>query len=340
MKRPIPLAEQAADWLIRRDRGLSSAEQDEFLQWLAADPRHGDAFTREQQTWRELDLLADWRPEHATEPNPDLLARPTARGKSRLFWLAPLAVAAAAAVVFLLTVARRPTPATSPAVAAVASTYEHRVLEDGSIAELNRGAAIVLAFTVHERRVRLVSGEVHFTVVNDAARPFVVHARGVEARAVGTAFHVRLGSAAVEVLVIEGRVQVEQLAPTDTAANPAAARAAIPIVAAGERVVVPLTPASAPRITSVSADEIARILAWQPRLLELSAAPLADVVAEFNRRNAVQLVIAEPALETVPIVASFRSDNVEGFVRLLEVTADIHAVRQGDTISLRQKRSP
>ncbi len=29
--------EQAADWLIRRDRGLTPAEQDAYLQWLAAD---------------------------------------------------------------------------------------------------------------------------------------------------------------------------------------------------------------------------------------------------------------------------------------------------------------
>ena len=37
------LANVAADWVMRHDRGLSPAEQDQFLQWLAADPRHGDA---------------------------------------------------------------------------------------------------------------------------------------------------------------------------------------------------------------------------------------------------------------------------------------------------------
>lgn len=66
----------AADWLVRRDRGLTPAEQDEFFQWLAADPRHGERFAQHQRTWKEFNLLAQWRPEHSAEPNPDLLAKP------------------------------------------------------------------------------------------------------------------------------------------------------------------------------------------------------------------------------------------------------------------------
>ena len=34
-------ADVAAAWVMRQDRGLSPAEQDEFLQWLAADPCNG-----------------------------------------------------------------------------------------------------------------------------------------------------------------------------------------------------------------------------------------------------------------------------------------------------------
>ena len=32
----------AAEWLVKRDRGLTAEEQDAFLQWMAADPRHGE----------------------------------------------------------------------------------------------------------------------------------------------------------------------------------------------------------------------------------------------------------------------------------------------------------
>lgn len=342
------LSDQAAAWLVRRDRGLTAREQDEFLQWLAADPRHGDAFAREQQTWRDLDLMADWRPEHATEPNPDLLARPagSAPARRRIHWLAPAALGAAACLTLVATLTFRSappaaTPESAPTI--VATAYEQRVLEDGSIAELNRGAALEVAFTAAERRVRLLRGEAHFTVTKHPERPFIVHARGVEARAIGTAFQVRLDAHAVEVVVTEGRVQVgaPPAAITSSGSDDAVPGVPLPIVAAGERVVVPLSPAAEPpRVTPVSAEEMARALAWQPRLLEFSSAPLAQVVAEFNRRNSVQLVLADPALTTVPIVASFRSDNVDGFVRLLEVTAGIRATRQGDAIFLHPKKSP
>ena len=63
---------------------------------------------------------------------------------------------------------------------------------------------------------------------------------------------------------------------------------------------------------------------------DFNAAPLHDVVAEFNRRNRVQLRVADPALAAVRISAAFRSDNVEGFVRLLEAGFGARAERHGD----------
>jgi hypothetical protein len=44
-------------------------------------------------------------------------------------------------------------------------------------------------------------------------------------------------------------------------------------------------------------------------------------------------------LAAFPVTTSFRSDNAEGFVRLLEVTAGVQAERRGDTISLRLANS-
>ena len=348
MSQPTP-DEQAADWLIRRDRGLTPGEQDDYLQWLAADPRHGDALARQQATWRELDLLADWRPEHAPEPNPALLAPPRQATRRPGRWLAPAALAAAAcvALAFFLNRGTRPTSSIVSATPTVATGYEKRLLDDGSLLELNRGASVSVAYTPTERRVRLLSGEAHFTVARNPARPFIVSAAGVETRAVGTAFHVRLAAAAVEVLVTEGRVQVTpSLAPDSRSSDMLAPPATASLVSRGERVTISLASDRAnvtlPPIvpSAVTAAEIARTLAWQPRLLEFSAAPLAEVVAEFNRHNTFQLALADPALASFPVTASFRSDNVEGFVRLLEATAGVRAERRADTISLRRAISP
>jgi transmembrane sensor len=81
------------------------------------------------------------------------------------------------------------------------------------------------------------------------------------------------------------------------------------------------------------------VLAWQHRMLDFTAAPMAEVVAEFNRRNDVQLVIADPELAAIRISAKFRSDNIDGFVSLVEMGFNTRAERRGENeIWLRKAR--
>ena len=182
MKRPEPespeaerRSQRAADWLVRRDRGLTAAEQDEFLQWLAIDPRHGEWFALHRSVVGEFSALAQWRPEHSEEPNPDLLAPPR-RG---IHWLVPTLLAAAAAVA-LAEVCWRSTPAPASVAAIASSELKRRILEDGSSVEPNHGAVVTTEFTAMERRATLVRGEALFTVAKESSRPFIVRAGGVD----------------------------------------------------------------------------------------------------------------------------------------------------------------
>lgn len=342
---PRRIGLEAAEWRVKQDRGFTPEEQDAFLQWLAASPDHRTWFAQQDASWRDLDLLASWRPEHSDEPNPDLLARPAPvrRGRRLGAVLALAAGIAVAAGMFLW-----PLPADGTFVAPVGG-YERRTLADGSVVELNRGASLEVRFTPTERRVRLVEGEAQFKVAKNPQRPFIVTAGGVSVRAVGTAFNVRLGGGDVEVLVTEGAVRVNPPAPAKAdaaamsspqAAPPAESAAAEPLVTAGQRAIVSLAPqAAAPAVVPVTAEDLARLLAWQPQLLDFSSAPLSRVVTEFNRRNHLQIVISDEALGRMPIVASFRSDNIDGFLRLLEITANVKVEHEGDNrIVLRRGR--
>lgn len=343
MKRPEPpspaselRSQAAAEWLVRRDRGLTAAEQDEFLQWLAADPRHGEWLALHRTVVADFTALADWRPEHSAEPNPDLLAPPR---RSRL-WFLPSLLAAAAALVLVSVWERAPAPDSSLGASAP-SEPRRRILADGSTVELNRGAVVTTDFTAGERRATLVSGEALFDVAKDPGRPFVVHAGGVDVRAVGTAFSVRLEPGAVEVLVTAGRVAVAQ--PANPTALRSAPTGAIPpppsVVAAGHRATVTLASSAPPAIVPVSAQAIARQLNWQPQLLDFSFAPLGVAVDEFNRRNRVQFVLADESLAAMPIVASIRSDNVEGFARFLSAAPGIEIERRSATeVVVRRRR--
>ena len=80
------LAEQASLWLARRDRGLTPSEQDDYMQWIVADPRHAEAMMQHAAAFERMMHLYEWQPWHTTEGNPDLFAprrrvraRPTAR---------------------------------------------------------------------------------------------------------------------------------------------------------------------------------------------------------------------------------------------------------------------
>ena len=337
----------AAEWLVRHDRGLTPAQQDEFLSWLTASAAHRESFERHRSMWGDFNALAQWRPEHGTVPNPDLLAR--YRRPSPWRWAAPALLAAAAVALLLVwsSANRAPHHAT---LAFEATTYRQETLSDGSVLDLNRGAHVVVQFTAAERRVLLVQGEAQFAVAKNPARPFVVRAGGVEVRAVGTAFNVKLAGPNLEVLVTEGTVHVSQqtvVAPatsmaTGASAGPAPTAAPVVLAAltAGQWTVIPVAAVIAPPVVVQTSDpEIARLLDWQPRLLDFESTPLAEVVETFNRRNPQRLVIGDEELRALTIVASIRSDNVEGFVRLLEGTMGVRAERtQAGEIVLRRAR--
>lgn len=337
------IEQDAAAWVLRRDRGLSPQEQDAFSEWLAADPRHGAQFARHGGHWQRLDALAEWRPEYSVRPNPDLLAPPWS-ARLRPYLPATLVLAAAAAVV-VGWVSLRPSPRTettsSPVVAVTATGgIAQRVLDDGTTVALNRGAAMQVEYTATERRVRLEKGEAHFAVVKNEARPFTVLVGGVAVRAIGTAFNVRIEPAAVEVLVTEGRVHLGAHETAQVARHGAApaesARGAL--LEARQRAVVSLAEESAkPEIATLTLGEIERVLAWQHLVLDFTAARIDEIVREFNRRNVVQMRVVDAELGALRVSATLRSDNVEGFISLLEAGFGARAERRGDAEILLRK---
>ena len=318
-----PVAQAGAEWTLRHDRGLTAAEQDDFSQWLAADPRHRMAWAEHRWGWDELDRLAGLQTSVHAVPDPDLLA-PKRLGR-RLSWLMPASVAAMVLGALLLYRSGPAAAPSGPAPVRSLAFIEQRVLSDGSVIILNRGAIVTTHFTAGERRVQLERGEAHFKVAKDATRPFFVEVGGVTVRAVGTAFNVRLDPASVEVLVTEGKVGVQRGRPTVSLPEESLS------LSMGECTVVSLTPsAPVPQVTVVPPAEIVARLAWQPLLLDFSNAPLTEIVAEFNRRNPVRLTFRDPSLHEVRLSATFRSDNVEGFVRLLKSNFGINVEWQSD----------
>ena len=327
---------EAAEWVAKKIGGFTAKDQDVFFDWLAADPRHGEWYEKHHKTWKDLDMLAQWLPEHSDKANMDLLKYHYTR--SFWGWIGGIAAALILGFVAFLSLAG-PKESQSDVSNLVANAYENHELPDGSVVELNQGAALKVNYTKALRRVELVSSEAHFSVAKDADRPFIVGARDIDIRAVGTAFNVRLTDLSVQVIVTEGKVRVTAL-PTERGFDDAMSYDESLYkqeLAVGQMVEVPLT-RRAPwaqkvlqtEVKDVSLGEMNKLLSWKPQMFEFDSTPLSEVIEEFNTRNQTHLVIGDAKLARLPIVASFRSANVEHFVELLQLSMDLEVEREGD----------
>lgn len=311
---------EATQWVARKFSGFSPSDQDAFFEWLAADPSHSEAYVKYQELWGRMDTLAEWAPEHSEKPHRDLLK--DRHNLYRFIWLG--GIAAALALGAFLWLPEQLGLQIGDRQHYVASAYESHQLSDGSIVEMNSGAAMVVNFTPKERRVELVSSEALFTVAKDKNRPFIVTAKGIEVRAIGTAFNVRVSESEVEVLVTEGKVRLDT-SPTMSSFREAASELA-PIVeslVAGQRSRVILqSEFPEPVVEHADAEQILEELDWKYRL-EFDSIPLADAVDQINRRSSIELVIVDSELEELPIVATLRIDNMDYFADILEVSFGI-----------------
>src|SRR6187402_1796196 len=136
----------AANWTVRRDRGLSAAESIEYELWLAADPSHAAAMQGASVTWSLLDRISE----------STALAVLAKRSRQRSFWrrtLTASSLAAAAAIAVGLFVWSRPAPVplSSPEVTFRAVDAPRTVtLSDGTIVQLNTGGEVIEHFTAKE----------------------------------------------------------------------------------------------------------------------------------------------------------------------------------------------
>ncbi len=339
----LSIEDAAIAWLGERDDGFSPAREREFARWLRADPRHAAAVARLEQTLGLLGEMPAFRAElntafdrtapvvpFSSAPGVDAPARTARRWSRLLAWGTVAAALVLGAIAGWRTLGH---PAEIRYGTTVAG-YERARLDDGSTLELNAATAVKVQFTADARRVQLEAGEAHFAVAHDTARPFIVSAGGIAVRAVGTAFNVRYASdGGVEVIVTEGKVAVGGVERVD----PNALSGAV-FLSAGQRIFLPKH-APLPAVEQVDPAALRAALAWQSLLANFAEAPLADVVARFNARSRVQLVLADPTLADRPIGGTFALDESEAFVRLLERDGEMIAERRGETeIHLRRAR--
>lgn len=341
----------AAEWLARRDGGnWTNAEQSEFTEWLGASTANRVAFLRLEAAWQQAGRLralgttaqstvippprrwsappvlmpvqSEFRQVSAAggkHPDKDAAGPSAGRGWSRLHFLAA-AVLVGAAIGASWHFSWPDGSSYRTDVGGLVSVP----MPDGSNVTLNTDSEIRVAVTEKERRVDLSQGEAFFEVAHDPVRPFVVYAGDRRIVAVGTKFAVRRETAALRVIVTEGRVRVEQTGDGDEALAMQLSAGAVAL--AGQ---------AGTLVEERASTETEEYLSWRHGFLVFRESTLGEAIAEFNRYNIRKIVIADPAVATIRIGGKFRATNVDAFIRLIEHGFPVRAERHDRQIVLK-----
>lgn len=327
--------QEAARWVVRMSEGLSFSEQLEFDEWVVSNELCQACLDAHLETKRNMRELAKSMLEDGIEIDPDLFSEGRAAKAKRLlaFPVSILAVAACVAFMFIGFQGGRQWLIEESDLYAASfqvDAFERIFLRDGSLIELKPGSTVEVDYTANQRNLFLKSGEVHFSVIKDPSRPFVVHAGNTAFKALGTAFNVRLSSEDVELLVTEGLVKIDTPYFAKKSDDATGQNDLIDELEAKQKATISLERTEVePVIETVSEEMIDEVLIWKHEVLAFDATPLQKAVLEFNRRNRDQIEIVDRSLRKEEIDGTFRSDNLIGFVKLLEISGKIE-VRHGE----------
>jgi transmembrane sensor len=316
------------DWeLVFRYFGneCSPEERERFERWLAADPdRRAIVDAAVTAAGWALDEL---RP---ALPRPRVLV-PASRTASWPAWLLPVAASLVIAVGASMLV-KYPSWAGIGAPRAASALRVAQTVRGGrQELRLSDGTRVVLGpastlrypaeFGAGPRDVTL-AGEGFFEVVHDGAHPFRVHAGQAAAEDIGTAFGVRAYAedSVVRVVVTEGSVSLGAGVPRGTVRSAVLTHGELGSLATGSATVI------------VRRVNVASYLGWMDGRLVFDETPLAEVVAQLGRWYDAPFRIADPALATRTLTASFTAEPLSDVLSALAPVLDVRFERVADTV--------
>jgi transmembrane sensor len=224
-------------------------------------------------------------------------------------------------------------------------------LHDGTVVTLNTDSRAAVQYGEDTRAMTLLWGQALFEVARDESRPFVVTAGDRRITALGTAFDVRLSRDQLQVILIEGRVaidenepaaQPETPAPTPSPASgggperepPYAGRSA-PLASLGLTPHVVLDPGEQFLATAAIPEPVIREVdvrlatSWRDGQLIFRNDRLAKAVNEVNRYSKRKIVLTDETLGDIRVSGIVNTGNTAVFVETMVNYYPVEIVDQG-----------
>jgi len=316
----LPVDGEAEAWMARlMAPDCTPADRAAFEDWLAQAPQNLEA-------WLEIERVQALSAQLRSDEMLRAAVRAIRRTPARPFRAWVPAAAAAMLVVAVATIwwGYQPETAAVPQHYATAMGEQSEVtLADGTVVLLDTGTQLTATFDSRERVVELARGRAQFVVGHDAQRPFLVKAGLGTVRDIGTTFQVARDDGAVDVGLLEGRVDVR--AKNDRA---------VATLSPGEQVRVD----AAGRIGPKAPLDVASARAWPQGDLVFKQRRLDELLAEMNRYSKQQVRLADPALGGLTVSGVFHAGDQDALVAVLERGWSLRAERRGvDEIVLHRR---
>ncbi len=307
------IAEHAAEWLERRERGDFSPEDQAALDaWLAESMAHHIAYWRVSAAWKRADRIgALGKRFGASRAGSQRIKAPFFILKRIAAVGVFLAALSAGALLYVSSFSSQPDATYATSVGG------RKVIEltDGSTIELNTDTILRLD-GADRRTVWLDKGEAYFDIKHNATHPFVVMATGHRVTDLGTKFFIREDANRLEVALIEGRASLQ----------PADGKTKAQILTPGHLAVAT---ADLTSVTAKPVSTLANDLSWRNGVLVFHRMTLVDAASEFNRYNRKKLVVTDPAVTSLKIDGTFPANNVEAFVDAVQAALKVHIEDRG-----------
>lgn len=300
--------EQSSVWVERLKLG-NAEDRAAFDRWLLQSEDHVHHFllmTALDQELRHLD--------------PDRVVK---IGKAQQPFLGWRSMAAVAAAVVLVAVGVNFLPPAEPSTEwkeYQTSLGEHPVimLPDGTEVRLN-GSVRMSARIVSSgaREVRLDGGEALFKVSHDGSRHFYVSTPEATLEALGTQFNVNVRKGGTVVDVVEGQVGAQANRTLEHLRIKLGMRKAeTTVLTRGARAVIN----DSGDLRTERNPNVDQTVSWADGSFRFTNAPLWQIVEEFNRYNAKQIVLVGETVRQERRSGSYVADAPESLVREVEQT--------------------
>lgn len=340
---------QAALWATRRSQPLDAEAQARFQAWLAQDAGHAALYAEFAQGLAGVQALPQAQVQ-ALKAGLRASGTPAGAGRARAAprragrpgghpgwgrWVPQLALV-------LLLVAGgwlgwdhwRGLPTFERDYATARGQQLSLELPDGSTLHLDAATRVAVQLYRQRREVRLLEGQALFAVSHRPQQPFDVLAGGLRVTVLGTRFSVRhtqtgIAAGTTRVAVESGRVHVAPAGP------PQAAGVGVGVdLAAGQG--VDADPEG--RLEAVAQQASQGIAPWRQGRVRFEDAPLAQVLAEFERYGDTGLVLRDPALGALRLGGSFDLRQSGVFAQALPHLLPVRLERHGGVTEIVRQR--